>query len=164
MMIGFREFIEEGWSRPYHARYKARPWDSTMAGDNDHWSNKKSIDGHEVEVTMKPIGVVGGKKRTGHQVDYSVNRNFSNKPDPAYPGRRFPSPKTSQEILRHVHSKIIQFRKRRKPAFMTFSTGDPVKDKLHGHLVKHLAKKHDGKPSHAPKIDGIRTIQFNDKK
>ena len=168
-MIGFREFIEEGWSRPHHTK----GYRSHDPRKDDYWQHKKTIDGHEVEVRMEPRGFVNDYGRAniagkgiGHSVNYNVDKSFarpSRRDKTAYPGLRTPSPETAQKILKHVHSKIIQFRKRRNPKFMMFSSEDPIKDKLHRHLVKHLADKHGGKDND-PGISGIRMVKFNGKK
>ncbi len=137
-MIGFREFIEEGWSRPDK---KIDTW------GKDYWHHKDNIAGHKVGIHFAPSAQL---RHRGHTVSYDVD-SLHNKNKNVRP----PSPVAAHQIMKHVLGKIHQFTKRRKTDHLAFHSTLPVKKQLHVKLAKHLAATHGGE-------SGLVDAEYND--
>ena len=123
MMIGFREFLDEGWKR--------------RKGQTDHdeaWRHWANVGKHDVSMAFS-----GHKGRFG--VDYEVDDGIT---APTELNNRTKASSAAVNVLKHVHNRIDQFVRHRKPKELSFTGFHPTKHMLHYMLAKKLAKKHGG--------------------
>ncbi len=142
-MIGFKEFLEEGWTRPNKS---LRHW-----RDADYWEHHKPVAGHNVHImfTKKP-------DEKHHTVEYDVDGYFTKRKSKA-------DSKAGHEIINHVHRQLNQFIRHRKPEGLRFYSGNEKKQKLHAALVSRLARRYGGKTKEEQGYGVSHKVSFRDK-
>ncbi len=145
-MIGFKQFLVEGWSRPSKS---LKHW-----ADPDYWEHNKKVAGHKVQIRFAK----NDDDEKHHTVEYDVDDHYTK-------AKAKTDSKSGHEIINHVNRHLNQFIRHRKPKGLRFYSGDEKKKKLHAALVSRLARRFGGKTKEEQGLerDAIHKVSFRDK-
>ena len=125
-MLGFKQFLDEVWSRG--------------SEDRDTFNHHDYVAGHKVKVSFE-------KTRDGrlHDIGYRVDGSYNKAGKWGVP----PNHEATKKIFKHIHGKIHQFMRHRKPHRVRLQAWDgdmhgPKRTELNRALAHHLAKKFGG--------------------
>ncbi len=122
-MLGFREFLDETWKQ---------------GEAHDDFHHTSHVAGHHVQVSFDNAG------KDAHSIGYKINHSWDRNDSDS------PSSEDAKKIFKHIHHKIHQFMRHRKPKKIRLTAWDgdehgKKRAQLNHVLAHSLAKKYGGK-------------------